>query len=153
MLDMLNLPQYLEMRREAFKNDNTTMTAANAPDYLVWDTTKYTDWQEKLIGNTANMLNAQTSISGGNDNTQFLIAGGYQKETTVFPGDFSDQKISGHFNINHSSNDQKFKVVLSTIYLSEANKLFNKDLTSFLTYVPNTPDQLDASVIYYSQVA
>ncbi len=45
-LDLLDTKQYLEMRREAFRNDHITPTRNNAPDLLVWDTTRYTDWQK-----------------------------------------------------------------------------------------------------------
>ncbi len=45
-LTLLNTPQYLEMRREAFKNDGIEPTEDNAPDLLLWDTTRFTDWQK-----------------------------------------------------------------------------------------------------------
>lgn len=56
---LLNTQQYLQMRREAFKNDQTTYGLIpgvtipddnNAYDLLNWDTTKYTDWQKQLWG-------------------------------------------------------------------------------------------------------
>ena len=42
-MHLLNTPQYLEMRHEAFNNDGETPNAANAPDLLVWDTMRYTN--------------------------------------------------------------------------------------------------------------
>src|SRR5690606_40789164 len=51
-VDLLNTRQYLEMRHEAFKNDAVTPSVANAPDLLMWDSTRYTDWQDELIGGT-----------------------------------------------------------------------------------------------------
>src|SRR5262249_29854486 len=106
-MDLLNTQQYLQMRHEAFKNDNVTPTIANTPDLLQWDTTRYTDWQKKLLGGSAQYSDAQLSLSGGNLNTQFVLSGGYHRETIVFPGHNVDQKASSHFNLNHRSNDQK----------------------------------------------
>lgn len=39
------------MRREAFTNDGITpyYFQSNAYDLLVWDTTRYTDWQKVFI--------------------------------------------------------------------------------------------------------
>ncbi len=136
-LDLLNTQQYLEMRREAFANDGATPNTFNAPDLLVWDTTRYTDWQEEIFGGTANVTNAQASISGGTTNTQFLIGLGYYNETTVFPGDFGTRKISGHFNLNHISLNKKFKASFSLTYSNEDNDLPSNDITSFLTTAPN----------------
>ncbi|MEI9806648.1 MAG: hypothetical protein WDO16_01505 [Bacteroidota bacterium] len=69
----------------------------------VWDTTRYTDWQKELIGGTANYLDAQVTVSGGEKNTQFSLGSGYHRETTVFPGDNSDQRISVHGSITNAS--------------------------------------------------
>ncbi|MGN6416321.1 MAG: TonB-dependent receptor plug domain-containing protein, partial [Pseudobacter sp.] len=54
---MLNTQQYLEMRREAYRNDGLTPTPTDAPDLLLWDTTRYTDWQKEIYGNTGNSMN------------------------------------------------------------------------------------------------
>ena len=58
-MDLLNTQQYLEMRNEAFQNDGS-MPDPNNPQQL--DVTQwgdsYTDWQDVLIGGTANITNA-----------------------------------------------------------------------------------------------
>jgi TonB-dependent starch-binding outer membrane protein SusC len=135
-LNYLNTPQYLVMRHEAFKNDGATPDPTVDYDLLSWDTTRYTDWQKNLIGGTARYSQAQASISGGNANAQYLIGGGYHRETTVFPGNFSDQKGSVHFNVTGNSPDRKFKAVLAGSYLSDNNHLPNLDLTSYIQYLP-----------------
>jgi len=128
-LKMLNTPQYLEMRREAFKNDGLTPTMSNAPDLLLWDTTRYTDWQKTLIGNRAHYTNLQAGISGGTSAVQYLLRGTFQRQTSVFPGDFSDNKGGAHFHVNASSVDQKFNFQLSGNYLVDDNRLPAVDLT------------------------
>ncbi|MDQ0107500.1 TonB-linked SusC/RagA family outer membrane protein [Chitinophaga terrae (ex Kim and Jung 2007)] len=138
-MSLLNTEQYINMRREAFKNDNAIPQTWNAPDLLIWDTTAYTDWQKTLIGGTANYTDAQASISGGSPNIQYLIGAGYHKETTVYPGDLSDQKGNFHFSINSVSQNQKFKATLTGNYVADRNNLANYDFMSSITEAPNTP--------------
>ncbi|MBX2943652.1 MAG: TonB-dependent receptor [Cyclobacteriaceae bacterium] len=145
-MDLLNTPQYVEMRKEAFKNDNRLMTVLRAPDILVWDTTRYTDWQKELIGGTANTINTSLSVSGGNANTQFSFSSGYYKETTVFPGNFYFQRFSGSLNVNHTSSNGKFKFNVSANYTGGSNNLYSQDLTGIaLTLPPNAPALYDSS--------
>jgi TonB-linked SusC/RagA family outer membrane protein len=145
MLPELNTQQYLAMRNEAMKNDGITPSATPgtqgyAPDLKIWDTTRYTNWQKVLLGNTSHYTDGQGSISGGNENTQFLIGAGYHRETTVFPGDFADQKGSLHFSINNTSNNKKFKIQLTGSYLIDNNKLPSEDLTAAaLSLAPDAP--------------
>ena len=143
-MDVLNTEQYLEMRREAFVNDGRTPNTGNAFDLLEWDSTRNTDWQKELIGGTANITNAQTSISGGNAQTQFSIGGGYYNETTVFPGDFYDRRISARFSINHTSEDKKFNFAFNGNYVANTSKLYSSDITgTALILPPHTPDLFD----------
>ena len=141
MLDLMNTEQYLAMRRQAFTNDKVT----DYPDYEydvngTWDGNRYTDWQKKLIGGTAQITNLQGSVSGGNSNTQYLLSTNYRTETTVFPGDFEYDKGSVHFNMNHISDDQKFKLTFSTGYNIQKNEQPAADLTAISrTLAPNAP--------------
>ena len=141
---MLNTQQYLRMRHEAFVNDNKTPTQTTAPDLLVFDTTLYTDFRKLLIGNNANITDAQGSLSGGNSNTTFLFGGGYHHETTVFPGDMADNRGSFHININHVSTDHKFTANLTVNYSSDKNNLTSTDLTKSLTLIPDLPALRDS---------
>lgn len=144
-MDLLNRQQYLEMRNEAFVNDGLE-PGSIYPDHdlLFWDTTRFTDWQDVLIGGTANVTNAQATVSGGSASTQFLIGTGFYNETTVFPGDFNYQKYSTNFNLNHTSTNQKFNVNLSTNFVIENNNLLRSDLTSSaLTLPPVSPAAFD----------
>ncbi len=78
---LLNTTQYLAMRHEAFRNDGIVPDPSTtyAPDLFIWDTTRYTNWQKELMGGTANITDAQLSISGGNENTQFLLGGNFSQ--------------------------------------------------------------------------
>jgi len=143
-LDLMNSQQYLEMRREAFRNDGIIgFDQSSYGDNDLngnWDNSRYTDWQKELIGKTAGYQDMNASVSGGNERTSFLIGAGYHRETNVFPGDFSDRKSSVHFNIQNTSVNQKFKIQFSGGYLYDKNQLPNKDLTrEATTLAPVSP--------------
>src|SRR5690554_750253 len=143
--DLMNTEQYLQMRREAFANDGISDYPANAYDVNGrWDPNRYTDWQKELIGGTAEIHNVQGSVSGGNEQTQFLVSGMYQNETTVFPGDFNYDRITVNSNIRHNSTDKRFQMTFSTGYTIENNLLPGKDLTgTAIRLAPNAPALYD----------
>jgi TonB-linked SusC/RagA family outer membrane protein len=138
-IDLLNTQEYIEMRKEAFKNDNANPGAADNDINGAWDQNRYTDWQKELIGGTANTYTGRVSISGGNENTTFLLSGNYYKETTVYPGNANYQKKSSIININHITPDQKFKVQFSGGYTIEDSTLPANDLTANILLPPNAP--------------
>jgi len=139
-LDMLNTPQYLEMRHEAKRNDDQPIRSTDYDINGAWDTSRYTDWQKELIGGTAQYNDAQISITGGNAGIRYLLGGTYHKETTVFPGNLSDAKYNVHFNFNSLSPNQKFQVQFSGNYLIDDNRLIPTDLTDQATRLaPDAP--------------
>jgi len=140
MMHLFNTPQYLAMRHEAFGNDAASPSPNSDYDLTFWDTTRSTNWQKALIGNKAHYDDAQASVSGGNENIQYLVGGGYHRETTVFPGTFADQKASAHFNLNSSSLNKRFKVSITASYMADMSNVPPVDLTfSALTLPPDAP--------------
>ncbi len=137
-MPMMDTKQYLSMRKEAFANDGITPDQSNAYDLTLWDTTRNTDWKKYLIQNTAHTLDANVSLSGGSSNTQFIVGGGYHRETTVFPGSLSDGRASSHFSINHKSSDNKFKMLFSGSFGGDRNHVSAYDLTNAIYLSPNT---------------
>jgi TonB-dependent starch-binding outer membrane protein SusC len=139
-MDLMNTQQYLEMRREAFKNDNIEPTAMNAPDLKFWDTTRYTNWQEELFNRPAHYNNAQLTLSGGNTNTVFSVSGGVLKETTVLPGNGNDLKTSVHLNLANTSANKKFRINISTSYIYDKNTVQQQNLAGIAFGLPpNAP--------------
>lgn len=142
---LMNTEQYLKMREEAFANDGFTTIPESQYDINgTWDQTRYTDWQDELIGGTAEIRMYQASVSGGNDRTQYLLSGNYRTETTVFPGDFTYKKGSAHFSMNHLSEDDRFKLTFSANYTTQNNNQPARDLT-FISrrLAPNAPALYD----------
>ncbi len=149
-LDLMNTEQYLEIRREGIENDGFGAFLEDPafdfiwPDIKSWDNSRYTDWQQELIGGTAHRHSAQFSVSGGTPQTRFLISAAHQKETTVFPGDANYKKTSVHSTINHQNNDHRFKLNFSTIYTNEKNELPRSDFSSLAySLEPNAPALYD----------
>jgi TonB-dependent starch-binding outer membrane protein SusC len=145
-MHLLNTNQYLEMRREAFQNDGlsvpsivTDPTDNNYDVNGLWDTSRHTNWQKVLIDNPSKFTNAQASVSGGNASTQFLVGGGYSKQSTVFIGNFYDQKVSTHINLTHASVDQRFHLQVGANYTYDDNYLPSLDFTNFITLAPDAP--------------
>jgi TonB-dependent starch-binding outer membrane protein SusC len=144
-LDVLNSRQYLDMRYEALKNDGIDLNTVSATssryyDLKVWDTTRYTDWQKELIGGTAQYTNVYASASGGSATMQYIIGATYNRQTTVFPGDFDDNRLAMHLNLNSNSANKKFRMELTANYMIDHNRLPNIDLTqSAITLEPVAP--------------
>lgn len=140
-MDMMNTEQYLEMRRQAYANDGITSYPSTAYDINgTWDQTRYTDWQKELIGKTAINSSTQFSISGGNENTNFIISGSHNEQTTVFGNDFKYKTNNLSGNFIHHSIDNKFKLNASGQFSDQSNNLITSDITSnSLLLSPNAP--------------
>ena len=140
-LEMMDIPQYLEMRRQAYANDGITDYPANAYDINgTWDETRYTDWQDELIGRTAVNSNVQFSLSGGSENTSFLVNGSHNEQTTVFGRDFKYKTNNLSMNLNHRSHDNRFTLSASGLFSDQGNNLIQIDITNrSLLLSPNAP--------------
>ncbi|CAA9194667.1 TonB-dependent receptor P26 [Flavobacterium bizetiae] len=139
---MMDTNQYLAMRRRAFANDGITDYPESAYDINgTWDQNRNTNWQKELLGGTSLFTDMQGSVSGGSANTNFYLSGNYHSESTVFPGDFLYKKGGGQFNMNHQSEDQKFKIQFSAGYTLQDNDQPSFDLTTEArTIAPNAPE-------------
>lgn len=136
-MSLLNTQQYLGMRHEAIANDGiATLGPLDFDVSGFWDTTRNTDWQKVLLGGTAQYTNINGSVSGGNQATQYLIGGTYHRETTVFPGNYSDVKGNLHFSLRTVSTNQRFKVQLTGSYMFDNNQLPITDPTQQALILP-----------------
>ncbi|MDB5199203.1 MAG: TonB-dependent receptor [Chitinophagaceae bacterium] len=143
---LLSPNQYLQIRREAYKNDGVTPSSNPndpnyAPDLTTWDTTKSTDWRKYLLGRTGHVTDAQAMISGGNLNTNFVIGGNFHSETSVLPGDNLYQRRGIHMGLQHTSENHKFYIQFLTAYYADKNQLSNitSNFTGDLLLPPDFP--------------
>lgn len=142
---LLNTSQYLNMREQAFQNDGFNEFPQTAYDVNgTWDRNRYTDWQKELIGGTANNNTTTASMTGGNENTRFLLSVTHHNETTVFPGDSKYRRTSALANINHASVNNKFNINFSAGFTSDNNNLPATDFTNEARLLsPNAPALYD----------
>ncbi len=139
VMDLMDTPAYLQMRHEAFRNDNATPGVTAYDLNGAWDTTRHTDWQKELIGGTAHLSNAQASLSGGSLTDQYLVSAGYSRESTVTPGNLADQKGSVLLNLHHQSENKKLNLGISANYVTDDDHLLSLDFTSLTRLSPDAP--------------
>lgn len=140
--DMLNTSQYLEMRKEALRNDGFSPTITNAPDVVVWGDQRNVDWQKELW-KSASSMNARASLSGGSEQTTFRISGLYSslKEVSPLTDAITNKSANLAFNLSHYSLDRRLSIDLSATYGSNvANQIGNGGTSSL---APNLPPIFD----------
>lgn len=142
-LDLLNTQEYLDMRKEAFKNDGLTPSTTDYDINGTWNQNKYTDWQKELIGGTANTTNASLNISGGSGKSNYLFGANYYNEGTVFPGSFGFKRVAIHSNLNFTSTNDRFTAGFTASYSRTKSNLMRSDITSQILLSPNAPDPYD----------
>src|SRR5258708_7693273 len=145
LIKFLDTKDYLEMRHEAFANDGATIPTYAYDVNGTWDTTRNTDWVKKIYGGTSHYSDAQASISGGNQNTLYRFSFGYHRESTIFPGDFSDQRVSFSLSMSNSSLNNKLKSNFSLAYSNDNNVLPLVNPTNIASLPPDAPPIYDSS--------
>lgn len=135
-IPMLNTQQYLDLRREAFKNEGITPDATIAPDLLAWDQHAYTDFQRKFLGGTAAQQTANLSASGGTEVMNYYVGVNYRKEGTVIAKDQNVNRIGGLMNLGFTSPNRKFSAQLSTNYAVEKSNLMTEPFFMRGIYLP-----------------
>lgn len=149
-LEMLGTQQYLDIRRQAFTNDNVVPTAVNAPDLFLWDQSAYTDFPELLSGRTARQTKAAFNVSGGDVYNQFLFGGNYRKESTVLKAATADEAFQFHANTQHKSLNNKFSASISVSYNMDNNAIPNYTLSNQnYALPPNYPVYNPNGTLYF----
>jgi len=137
----LNTPQYLQIRREAFKNDGITPTINNAPDLMLWDTTRYTDWQRQVTG-TGSQTRIGLSLSGGNALSYYSISGGYDRQVDALNRTGANQRATLNSNYTLRGLNQKLTVSFGTDLSHTFVDAIN-DLRGAGKLAPNAPPIFD----------
>lgn len=117
---MMALPDYATYQVEIAKDLNRQVNLRYLDPSLLGNGT---DWQDEIFRD-AGMQSHQLSVSGGNDNTQYAVSGGYfQQDGIVIGSDFNrfttrvnlDNKVKEWFKIgaNLAFADTKEKITLN----------------------------------------
>lgn len=141
--DMLNTQEYLNMRRQAFKNDGIEPTALNAPDLMAWDTTRYTNWQKELWGNTGKLTRFGANLSGGSENTVFRLGTNFDRQTEILTASGANKRASVNLSISNTSLNRKFKTQLNFDYsYADVNTVVTPSVPNL---APNAPAIYDSN--------
>lgn len=138
---LMNTQQYLQMRREAFKNDGITPTLLNAPDLLAWDTTRYTDWGKQTVGARARNFDISAGVSGGGEQASFRINADYNRLTNTTDISGATQRATVGANISSTSRDQKFNLSFSNNFSYSYVDVITPALNPY--FAPNGPPAYD----------
>ncbi|RBQ02439.1 SusC/RagA family TonB-linked outer membrane protein [Pedobacter miscanthi] len=150
LVKMLGTEEYLNIRRQAFANDNITPTAANAPDLVLFDQNAFTNFPQLLIGNTSKQTNAGLAISGGDAFTQFTLGGTFRRESTVYYDRSDDKATQLRLSLQHKSRNSKFATTATVSYNSDNNQIpiYNMNLTNY-GLPPNYPLYTPTGALYW----
>lgn len=143
---MMDTGQYVNMREEAFRNTGITTIPANAYDINgIWDRSRYTDWQRRLIGNTSENSMTQLSLSGAGNRNSFRVGFTHTDNGTVYPADFHNKNNILNSEFNYESADRNFSIGSSNNLAFQSNNTMNSDFTKrSLLLPPNAPELYDA---------
>jgi len=144
MMPMVNTQQYLQLRREAFVNDGVTPTTTNAPDLLLWDTTRYNDWNKMMYSGKAVTLNANLALSGGDVHTRYYMGANYRKENSIVGNGMGASRAGASFSFDHNSTDHRWNIAASASYTYSKNALTTTKL-GMNSLVPNAPALFDST--------
>lgn len=135
---LLTTEEYLAVRKEAFRNDGIVPDFDNAPDLVVWDQKKYTDWQ-RVFGSSGNDFSVNAGISGGMAQTSYSISANYTSSTQIMNNGGKNKRGTLNSTLNHSSRDQKFSVNIGTnLALTDVESY--SGIGGLSSIAPNAPD-------------
>ena len=143
---MMNTPQYLSMRREAFRNDGLLPDPIG--DYDIngtWDTTKYNNWQKVLVGwSRQNSRCAGEFVRREMQKRHFVwvLASTGRRELLTISG--ADQRISFSINLTHHSQDQRLSISSTSMYTYTESDMTNIP-SGTATLAPDAPAIFDSS--------
>ncbi|RAJ08749.1 TonB-linked SusC/RagA family outer membrane protein [Chitinophaga skermanii] len=136
-MKMMSTQDFLQMRKQAFANDGMTPNADNAPDLMMWDSTRNVNWQKELYGNRGKSTQANVAFTGGNQIAQFRVSGQYSKEVDILSAKGANERAGVAMNVNHTSYNNKFRMNMGVNYsLTKTDSRPNPDAVN---YAPNAP--------------
>jgi TonB-linked SusC/RagA family outer membrane protein len=161
-LKLLNTEQYIAMRREAW--DNTIRaglpvsvtgipgvsyrpTTINSYDLLLWDSTRYTDWQQVLLGSAPN-FNAHVELSGGKGRTTYRLGAGYNNARASHPAPpgksaFREERNTLSLNLSSRSRNNRFRLATTVSSAVSFSLQPTSNAYNYIFLAPNAPAMLD----------
>lgn len=139
--ELLGTADYLMLRREAIKNDKTTVGPGDPDLNGTWDQNANTNWVKELAGDIASQTRLYATYGGGNENSSYLVSGSFNNigNITALKGGNSDGGM--RFNINTTTPDKKVSLNFTGAYNSTVNTMVQYDFSGDGTTLraPNAP--------------
>ena len=148
---LLNLPQYLALRHNAFANDSVQPGPTDYDVNGAWDTTKGTDWKKFFFGKHASTTRANATYTGGTANSNYLLGVIYSATGDIQRSKGSVRQGGMNFSLNTATNDRKFTMALSGSYSTELDNTVPVDFSGdqgFFTGSPGLTQAPDAPYPY-----
>jgi TonB-linked SusC/RagA family outer membrane protein len=142
-IEYLGTPAYIEMRREAFKNDGVTPTAITAPELFLWDTTRNVNWQKELFGKAGARTDYDIAMSGGNQQFNFRASLGYGRVTDIATVSGASQRLILNTSTSYNSLNNKLRISLSVGWGKSI--IDARTMPSEIMLPPNAPPIYDAA--------
>lgn len=95
-LPMLTAPQLVDLKKEAYTNDGSTVPPVWNNSYYA---TQRTNWQKALMG-TGNVQNADLAARGGSKHSNYSFSGNYYNENGMIPNSYF-KRYSFRINSEH----------------------------------------------------
>lgn len=146
---MLNTQEYLDLRRKAFEMDSIQPgaipgTINYAPDLLIFDSTRYTNWNKYFFQTMAPVTSVHSHVSGGNSRLSFISGVGYRHESSLLKGDFYNKQISLNNLVKYHSPDHRLTMEVSFYYTQGNNRSASSPLLLQVSnLLPNYPALMD----------
>ena len=141
---LLNIQQYVQLRREALQNDGLPLTKEFAPELTVWDTTRNVDWQKELWGGTGQVTNLNAGMSGSSGNSSFRVNGGYTRQTEILTTKGGNKSANLAVSLENHTPNQRFSIALQGLYTYTFTDEVNQSGLA-TTLAPNTPPMFDST--------
>lgn len=149
---LLNTEEYIQLRWDAWNNDNLQPTPGKAQDMLVWPD-QYTDWQEELIGHTAHYRDAILTVSGRKSVVQYHMGANYRGNSTVLMDDenkYGDSRFGLYGNAIMKLMQDKLTISLTELVNITTTSLPGADYTGGITLPPNASPLFKDGKINYA---
>lgn len=140
--DLMNTQEYVAMRKEALRNDKVILDDFSAPDLVLWDTTRYTDWQKVLYGGTGRRDIAQLNLMGGHNQMTFRLGGNFTRTSGVTAVKGGVQKASLQSNLSHKSLNNKLNLSFTNFFSHQKVREINYP-GGMTLLAPNAPAIFD----------
>jgi len=97
-ITMLNSKEYVELYQQAWENDGNDPSEINRINGIHLDSISNTDWIDEVL-QVGQFVNANLSLSGGEEKFNYYFGSSYKNETTFLKGnEFERITLKGSFN-------------------------------------------------------